>query len=495
MKKEIILFFLGILLSLFIVACGGNSEENSEADIATAIAEAVTQIVEEAEDVAPAPTLAPAATATSVIAEEPQVEIPVGDMNPLTAPECDELSSTMGQTLGLMISSKIVPVTMSWSEEIGGACQMTALANGNDFTNIFVPSDAMKGMLQNKGWWGDMYLPCLGHGGVGPAGDQSCYFNENKVCEVMVTVKPADMSLCEGIEGPIGECLAAIPPEKQLYTINLTCAQGLQYMALPKTEPERIQFAAGATSAQVQDSLHPGGLVPYVLTAMAGQEMTVNLTATGAASIVIWGLDGTVLISDHADATSFVGILPLTQDYYIDVHSLDSTMIDYTLEVIVPPISRVFPDIEPFGFGTMQALVFQEVPLILPPAFSVSSDLPAIVPYLYHTEQYLLEASLDYGADCYGAGACHYGSMMASGALGLEPIGTPNFSFDINQSRQVTLEKGITGYFVESVCGANCSDAQVFWVYGGYQYMFGIKGASEADVVALANSAILNSVP
>jgi hypothetical protein len=108
----------------------------------------------------------------------------------------------------------------------------------------------------------------------------------------------------------------------------------------PEPEPRRIQFASGTTSAQVQGSLAAGGGDRYVLTAMAGQEMTVNLsvaTAEVSAILVIWGADGTVLISDHADATSWVGPLPSTQDYYINVRSVAQTPVDYILEVIIPP--------------------------------------------------------------------------------------------------------------------------------------------------------------
>ena len=488
-KKILFLITILILLSFSLIACGGGTEENTEADMATAVAKAVTEMAGEIENAPPPET------------EEAEVEILAGDMNPLTAAECDELATAMEQTLELMVASENVPVTMSWSGEMGGACQMTALANGNNFSSAREPSGAMQGMLDSRGWWGgDMYMPCLGHGGAGPAADQSCYFSEKKVCEVMVTHNPMDMSLCEEIEGDIGACLAAIAPEQRLIKIVLTCAQGNQAMPTIKTEPERIQFAAGAISAQVQGSLAPNGLSPYVLNAMAGQEMTVNLTATGAASLSIWGLDGTVLISNHADATSWVGLLPLTQDYYIDVISLDGAMIDYTLEVILPPVSntlssQVFPDIEPFNAGDMMPLSTTGVPLILPPDFPISGDLPAILPYAYDIGQNFYEISLDYGADCHGAGACHYGSLMGSGVNASLPVGTEYFPFDIAQSRMVTLEKGITGYFVESVCGANCSDAQVFWIYGGYQYMLGLKGGAESNVVALVNAAILNSVP
>jgi hypothetical protein len=67
--------------------------------------------------------------------------------------------------------------------------------------------------------------------------------------------------------------------------------------------------------------------------------------------------------------------------------------------------------------------------------------------------------------------------------------------FDTEISGMPLLEKGIPGYFVASVCGANCSDAQVFWIYNEVEYMVGLKGASQDDVVALANAMIANSIP
>jgi hypothetical protein len=110
--------------------------------------------------------------------------------------------------------------------------------------------------------------------------------------------------------------------------------------AASEPEPTRIQFAPGAISAQVQGSLAAGRSDRYVLSAMAGQEMTVNLSDSSPgvnAILAIWGADGTVLISDHADATTWVGVLPSTQDYTIAVISVAQAPVDYTLEVIIPP--------------------------------------------------------------------------------------------------------------------------------------------------------------
>ena len=126
----------------------------------------------------------------------------------------------------------------------------------------------------------------------------------------------------------------------------------------PEPEPTRIQFAPGAISTQVQGSLAAGRSDRYVLSAMAGQEMTVNLSDSSAgvnAILVIWGADGTVLISDHADATTWVGRLPSAQDYYINVRSVAQDSVDYTLEVLIPPATSGLTPNAPCAFAAKPA--------------------------------------------------------------------------------------------------------------------------------------------
>jgi hypothetical protein len=106
--------------------------------------------------------------------------------------------------------------------------------------------------------------------------------------------------------------------------------------------PQRIQFAPGAISAQIARVLPANSTVRHVLGASAGQEMQVYLSDSGAgtnAILIIWGVDGTVLISSHAGATTWAGILPLTQDYFIDVRSASGSPLTYMLEVVIPPAS------------------------------------------------------------------------------------------------------------------------------------------------------------
>ncbi|MCI0475772.1 MAG: hypothetical protein L0Y55_05955, partial [Anaerolineales bacterium] len=107
--------------------------------------------------------------------------------------------------------------------------------------------------------------------------------------------------------------------------------------SLNVTIPVRINFAPGATSAQAQGTTSNNRVVTYLLKAMGGQTMTVNLTAPpNSAGITIYGLeDGQPLIRSQSGATSFTGQLPMTQDYVIQVVPFVSTTVNYTLDVTV----------------------------------------------------------------------------------------------------------------------------------------------------------------
>ncbi len=103
-------------------------------------------------------------------------------------------------------------------------------------------------------------------------------------------------------------------------------------------QPTRIEFKPGAAAATVEGHVEAAGTNRYTVAAAQGQTMWVTVTAIeGAAILVIWGADGTVLISDHADATSWNGDLPSTQDYEIDVNGDPDSATTYTLQVVIPP--------------------------------------------------------------------------------------------------------------------------------------------------------------
>jgi hypothetical protein len=170
------------------------------------------------------------------------------------------------------------------------------------------------------------------------------------------------------------------------------------------------------------------------------------------------------------------------------------------LEIIIPPVSTsgtgsVFPEVEPFPFGEMQSIVLTGVPPMLPPEFPAEEGLPDVVPFMLTMADGEYELSLDYGVDCQGAGACHYGSMGGMRVDSEVPVGTSSVPLVLEDAQVVDLSHDITGYFVPAVCGASCGDAYMWWIYEGYQYMLGLKAGTYEDVVTLANAAIMNSVP
>jgi hypothetical protein len=106
----------------------------------------------------------------------------------------------------------------------------------------------------------------------------------------------------------------------------------------PGPDVRRITFPPGGTSATVQGRLAASGTDRYVLGARAGQTMDVRVVpATGTARLVIYGADGTVLVSGMADTDRWVGPLPFTEDYFIDVQAGPDGPTNYALTVTIPP--------------------------------------------------------------------------------------------------------------------------------------------------------------
>ena len=436
--------------------------------------------------------------------EVPTVLFP-GDLQPLDSSECDALAAAMAQALTVPVEQ--VNVAVEHAGKTGGGCQMIAVGDDLDFTDMMSVNESMRGMLVGRGWLEDRTTPaCLGTGGWGPGASAFCYTRENALCEVFVHIDPIDMTLCSDNE-PINVCFDNLEPEQIIYIINLTCSRNTSAAAEPlESELMRIVFAPGEVRAREHGEVLAGGFDHYVLSAMADQEMTVTLLdavgevmATDALAVVIWGADGTVLISSHADALGWSGALPFTQDYYIDVKSISAQPVAYILDVIIPPASsssasNVFPQIEPFPFGEMQMIVLTGVPPMLPPEFQVEEGLPEVVAFMLTMDDGEYELTLDYGVDCHGVGACHYGGMAGMKVDSDIPVATSSFPFVLEEAQIVDLAHGITGYFVPAVCGANCDDARLWWIYDGYEYMVGLKAGRYEDVVELANAAILNSV-
>lgn len=141
-------------------------------------------------------------------------------------------------------------------------------------------------------------------------------------------------------------------------TPSLTPSQGTINL------PERIIFDEGATSATVTGQLEQDGSKEYIVHALAGQTLKVNMNLTqGKAILAIWGEDGQVLISDHAGATSFQGVLPNTQDYHISLRGSREGRTSYSMTIeIPPPVSTCGPERIKFEHGAKSATVTGQLP-------------------------------------------------------------------------------------------------------------------------------------
>lgn len=89
---------------------------------------------------------------------------------------------------------------------------------------------------------------------------------------------------------------------------------------------------------------------------------------------------------------------------------------------------------------------------------------------------------LGFDPECNGGTACRLGS--ASG----EMINSKN---RILKGNKITLSRKRQGYFVDAICGANCSDSTLSWQDKGYLYKLTIKAGDLKTLVKMANSTVL----
>jgi len=272
-----------------------------------------------------------------------------GGLQPLTD-NCATLETAMGATLELPVVNESAVITNnSVSGQTGIGCQINMQGDGNDFDSARAAFEAVQGTLENLDWVENMNLPCLGQGGLGPAAALSCFFRENEICEVFTTINPVDMDLCSGIEGPIGSCLAVLEPEQKIVAITLTCAQGLEGVEIPEREPLSqqflIEFPSEATEVTLDNSLQPGEIHNYALTALAEQEMTVTLyvttdgVETPANALMDIGVTGYQPIAQDT-VSEWSGELPSTGEYFIDIKSKADVPVNYTLTIFISPLEE-----------------------------------------------------------------------------------------------------------------------------------------------------------
>lgn len=100
-------------------------------------------------------------------------------------------------------------------------------------------------------------------------------------------------------------------------------------------DAERITFDAGATAATLEGELAARETDAYVMRVAAGQLIDVTVTGDPEAQLVITGADGMPLKNTMSEGAFFRGVVPLTQDYVVEVLAGDAPT-SYTMSVLIP---------------------------------------------------------------------------------------------------------------------------------------------------------------
>jgi peptidoglycan/xylan/chitin deacetylase (PgdA/CDA1 family) len=100
-------------------------------------------------------------------------------------------------------------------------------------------------------------------------------------------------------------------------------------------EPERIRLAPGTTSVVIEGSIFPIGSKQYVLSAEAGQTMAVTVTSPyDHVFLSSYGVrDDVVLVGIRSEATTWIGQVPSSQDYAINLVSVAGSETAFTLQI------------------------------------------------------------------------------------------------------------------------------------------------------------------
>jgi len=113
-------------------------------------------------------------------------------------------------------------------------------------------------------------------------------------------------------------------PLSQSYILRVQAGDEPLEYSMNIVIPRRISFASGAYSASDNRHVKAHSSLHYTAWARAGQTMTVAVDANKPVQLIIYGVDGDVLMSGMGDAANFQGKLAATQDYILVVRAADA---------------------------------------------------------------------------------------------------------------------------------------------------------------------------
>jgi hypothetical protein len=129
------------------------------------------------------------------------------------------------------------------------------------------------------------------------------------------------------------------------------------------------------------------------------------------------------------------------------------------------------------------ALKYQtKIPVFLPGDIPGAESAQPLYAILEASTTNNYQILLAFTENCGGGNACRLGSVSGNALSERTPLA----------GQPVMLTNGVTGYFVEATCRANCSDATLSWERDGDLYTVGLKAGDRAALIKMANSAIAN---
>ncbi len=315
-----------IAFPFLISACERDQGTYTELDVAVAVASTLTASVKEVQQQpVQQPTVAPES-------------VPSEALQPLSPEECNNLATTVGQKLGVIGEQTQASIEDTFNQLSGTGCQSQFVVSKGVFEHYGSVTLAVINALESQDW-GEDFL----YAASGPGAQIHGFRKANGLCKVGINLSAVDQALCADYASA-DTCCPNLEPEQCQFSVTLVCAQGdlpEPAMTMPESDPVRIEFPAGGTSKQLSGMLTPGSVDHYVLWAEANQQLNTLIYPPGAVSVAVIGDDGTVLKSDLDSTSDWTGVLPASQDYFIDVRSMMDSNTEYTLDVTIPPLTPI----------------------------------------------------------------------------------------------------------------------------------------------------------
>ncbi len=143
------------------------------------------------------------------------------------------------------------------------------------------------------------------------------------------------------------------PTKTSLPTATAVAATATPVPTAPPAEPEpaRIQFTPGGASATINGRLQAGDSLDYLAWAEAGQWTHIELVShNNIANFSLVGMsDGQPYKRLENEMRFWDGALPLTQDYRIQIKTLEAT--DFTLVLSIEPLTDILQPVWPIVDG------------------------------------------------------------------------------------------------------------------------------------------------